>query len=196
MNSKEYVNSNKNHINIPLERNQYFYLSFDRISTVKHNAKSGTCPRTVSKQYPKFEGRRFVNSRGKDTKERTEKWCRKEPPTRVASSSQPRRKGRNSQVDLLPIPSSYPRYFNIGYGNKLRIDVKAASPPLPLPACHENLLFLLFPLALYTSNVPLLLLLLPLCPILSFCFSISLSLSLLFFRSSGSPWYMRTGGVI
>ena len=52
-------------------------------------------------------------------------------PTRVASS-RPRRKGRNSQVDLLPIPSSYPRYFNIGYGNKLRIDVKAASLPSSL----------------------------------------------------------------
>lgn len=107
-------------------------------------------------------------------------------PTRVASS-RPRRKGRNSQVDLLPIPSSYPRYFNIGYGNKLRIDVKAASLPSslslsPLPACHENL-FLLFPLALVHFQPLPFSLFLSLRPILSFCFSISLILSFLSFTT-------------
>lgn len=88
----------------------------------------------------------------------------KETATRVASS-RPGIKERNSQVDLLPIPSSYPRYFNIGYGNKLRIDVKAASlapcsgstarKPLPLvPSCVpvlEQCLFFTLALSLSLS---------------------------------------------
>ena len=94
---------------------------------------------------------------GKEERER-EKWERtkevqKETPTRVASS-RPRRKGRNSQVDLLPIPSSYPRYFNIGYGNKLRIDVKAASLAPSSGSTARKPLPLVRPPVSQSSNVP------------------------------------------
>lgn len=87
------------------------------------------------------------------------KWGRtkevqKETPTRVASSRPKRRKGRNSQVDLLPIPSSYPRYFNIGYGNKLRIDVKAASLAPSSGSTARKPLPLLCPPVSQSSNVP------------------------------------------
>lgn len=86
------------------------------------------------------ETRRRVNAKnkakgvGRGTGERGKyKWikrCRKKLPHAWRPRGQEERELREEsrQVDLLPIPSSYPRYFNIGYGNKLRIDVKAASP--------------------------------------------------------------------
>lgn len=181
------------------ESNVYIYRSIKRrISTIKNvklNAKSKTSNlETIAKFVKRI--RKFARERYKGA---DRKVVQKGTPTRVASS-RPRRKGRNSQVDLLPIPSSYPRYFNIGYGNKLRIDVKAASlpsSPLPLHATKTSSSCSLS--HLYTSNLspPFLL---PLLFLLSlsvpFFRSVFPFLSLLFFRSSRSPWYMRTGGVI
>lgn len=137
---------------------------------MKLNAKSKTSNlETIAKFVKRI--RKFARERYKGA---DRKVVQKGTPTRVASS-RPRRKGRNSQVDLLPIPSSYPRYFNIGYGNKLRIDVKAASlpsSPLPLHATKTSSSCSLS--HLYTSNLspPFLL------PLLFL-----LSLSVPFFRS-------------